>query len=56
MQEFLTAVPEKEKWGFMIKQGDRSTFSIDSIVQLKYLVEYLEKYPLRSRKHIVYSK
>ena len=51
-----TVVPEVEKWGHMVKKGERSTFSIDSIVQLKYLVEYLDKNPLRSRKHIAYSK
>ena len=40
----------------MSRNGERSIFTLDSIGKQKYLVEYLEKYPLKSRKHIAYSK
>lgn len=40
----------------MSQKGDVGVFTVDSIVQLKPLETYLEKYPLKSNKNIAYHK
>ena len=47
-----------EKWGYLSqsKQGDVAVFTLDSIVQLKPLISYLGKYPLKSNKNVAYHK
>lgn len=46
----------ERKWGNLSKRGDVAIFQVDSIVQLKPLISYLERYPLKSYKSVAYHK
>ena len=58
LSQILTCAPNgrKEKWGRLTKRGDLAIFEIDSITQLKFLISYLDKFPLQSKKHVAYCK
>lgn len=44
------------KWGNLSIRGDVAIFQIDSIVQLRPLIRYLGRYPLKSNKSVAYHK
>jgi hypothetical protein len=46
----------KNKVGHITKNKAIIIYTIDSIVKLRYLIEYLNKFPLRSNKNIAYHK
>jgi hypothetical protein len=46
----------ERKWGNLSKRGDIAIFQVDSIVQLKPLISYLGRYPLKSYKSVAYHK
>ncbi len=43
-------------WGRLTKRGDLAIYELDSIIQLKFLISYLKKFPLKSKKYIAYCK
>jgi hypothetical protein len=47
---------EEKKWGFVNTVKDITVYTMDSVVSLKYLIKYLERYPLKSIKNIAYNK
>ena len=49
------AGPEK-KWGRVTLRGDIAIAEVESIEMLKYIIKYLGRYPLQSRKKIAYVK
>lgn len=44
------------KLGHLTLQGDIVTYTIDSLIQLRHLISYLEIHPLQSNKNIAYNK
>lgn len=56
MHQLLTLQPDLKKWGHITEREDVIEYRLDTIEQLKYLVEYLRKYGLHSRKAIAYAK
>jgi hypothetical protein len=44
------------KWGRIVDKKGLTIYEIDSIVQLDYLITYLNKFPLQSVKNIAYCK
>ncbi len=56
MKQLMGIQPEIVKWGSLTLTKDISTFQLDSLVQLRWLIDYIEKYPLKSQKQIAYTK
>lgn len=44
------------KWGNLANRKEVAIHTVDSLVMLKYLIKYLERYPLRSIKNVAYVK
>lgn len=57
MQQLQKMNPEIEKWGHISKRANLyEVYTLDSLVQLKGMIEYLDKHQLRSQKQIAYVK
>lgn len=56
LKDLLKFAGPDKKWGCLSNPGGVAVHSVDSIKMLKKLIEYLEKYPLRSSKGIAYAK
>ena len=57
---FLSQLPgiwsKDIKIGYLTSSGDLLIYTLDSLIDLRYLMKYLSEYPLRSNKRIAYEK
>lgn len=56
LQDLRVFAGEDKKWGTLVNKKDVAIYTVDSLKMLRYLIDYLEKYPLKSIKSVAYAK
>lgn len=56
LQELLKFAGPEIRWGHLEKKSEVAIHTIDTLKMLKYLIAYLERFPLKSNKSVAYAK